>query len=65
MYHVNGFKTKEDAVAFRQLYGGILLYEDRTPKRKELTEIGKEYMIATQATGINREEFPYVVERKV
>lgn len=65
MWRVDGFKTKEEANAFRKEHGGIVLWDERTPKRKQLTSVGKEYQIAMQATGLSREVNPYIVERRV
>lgn len=65
MWQVNGFKTKEEAKAFSRKNGGIVLWDERTTKRKQLTTIGKEYQIAMQATGLSREVNPYIVERRV
>ena len=65
MWRVDGFKTKEEAKKFSKENGGIVLWDDRTQKRKQLTWIGKEYQIAMQATGLSRELNPYIVERRV
>lgn len=65
MWRVDGFKTKEEAKEFRKKNGGIVLFEERTPKRKQLTWVGKEYQIAMQATGLSKEVNPFIVERRV
>lgn len=65
MWRVDGFATMEEAKRFKKENGGYICWEQRTPKRKQLTEIGKEYMIAAKATGIDTKKYPFFVERKV
>lgn len=65
MWRVDGFATKEEAKRFAKEHGGYVCWEQRTPKRKQLTEMGKEYIIAAQATGIDTKKYPYFVERRV
>lgn len=64
MYRVDGFKTKAEADNFKKQNGGVVLWDKRTPTGRE-TAIAKDYRIATQATGIDRTKYPYVVERRV
>lgn len=65
MWRIDGFKTKKEAQDFQRKHGGLVCWEERTPKRKELTALGSEYMIGTQATGIDREKYPFAVTRRV
>lgn len=63
MWRIDGFKTKEEAQAFKKKEGGIVLWDERTPTGRE-TARAKDYRIAMQATGLDREAFPFVVERR-
>ena len=65
MWRVDGFKTKEEAKAFAKENGGMVLWYKLTPKQGRETAMAKDYRIATQATGIDREKYPYVVERLI
>ena len=65
MWRVDGFKTKDEAVAFKKKNGGIVLWEEYTPKLHKRTDRCRDYLIATQATGIDRAKYPYVVERRI
>ena len=65
MWQVQGFKTKEEAAAFRKEHGGLLCWEERTPKRKQLTRLGKEYMLAAGAVGLDKTKYPYLVEWRI
>lgn len=62
MVQFKGFETKEEAKAFVRKNGGYLTFEERTPKRKQLTQRGKEYMMAVDFGGLNKEKFPYCVQ---
>jgi len=57
-----GFKTKAEAEKFRKEHGGIICWEERTPKRKQLTERGKDYMMAVTYGGLDRIKYPYCVQ---
>ena len=65
MWRVDGFKTKEEAQEFSKKNGGMVLWYKLTPKRGCETDMAKDYRIATQATGIDPEKYPYIVERYV
>lgn len=65
MWMVNGFRTLDEAKAFQKTHGGYVCWEQRTPKRKKLTELGKEYVIAAGAVGLDTEEYKYIVERRI
>lgn len=65
MWRVDGFKTKEDANAFAKQNGGMVLWYKLTPKKGQETDMAKDYRIATRATGIDCDEYPYIVERYV
>jgi hypothetical protein len=64
VWRVDGFKTKAEADAFKKANGWIVLWDKRTPTGREST-VAKDYRIATQATGIDREKYPFVVERRI
>jgi hypothetical protein len=58
-----GFETKEQAKKFIKDKGrGYLTFEEYTPKTKRLTTRGKEYMMAVEYGGLNKELFPYCVQ---
>jgi hypothetical protein len=65
MWRVDGFKTKEEAQKFRDENGGLVLWEEYTPKRHLPTSRCKDWKIATQATGIDRGKYPFIVERRI
>ena len=57
-----GFKTKEEAIAHKKTHGGYLCWEERTPKRKQLTERGKDYMFAVEYGGLDKGKYPYCLQ---
>lgn len=57
-----GFETKEQAKAWVKEHGGYLCWEERTPKRNQLTVRGQDYMFAVTMGGLNREKYPYCVQ---
>lgn len=65
MWRVDGFKTKEEAKQFCKKNGGIVLWEEYTPKRHAPTARCKDWQIATRATGIDTKKYPFVVERRI
>ena len=65
MWYAQGFKTLEEAQKYQKEHGGLLCWEERTPKRKQLTRRGKEYLLAAGAIGLNTEKFPYLVNRRI
>lgn len=65
MWYVQGFKTKEEAQEFRKKRGGLVLWEEYTPKLHKPTTRCKDWIIATRATGIDTKEFPFVVEYRI
>jgi len=62
MWMVQGFKTYDEAKAFRKKHGGLICWEERTPKRKSLTQRGKEYLMAAGCVGLDTGKYPYLVE---
>ena len=62
MTEFKGFKTKEEAQKFQKEHGGYLCWEERTPKRKQLTERGKNYMYAVNLGGLDNNLYPYCVQ---
>lgn len=62
MTQFQGFKTKEQAKKFVKEHGGYLTWEERTPKRKQLTERGREYMMAVHLGGLDSNKYPYCVQ---
>ena len=62
MTKFQGFATKEEARAFSRKHGGIVCWEERTPKTQKLTERGIDYMMAVQYGGLDRERYPYCVQ---
>ena len=65
MWRVDGFATKDEAKRFSREHGGIVLYEEYTPKRHLPTARCKDWLIATRATGIDTKKYPFVVERRI
>ena len=65
MWRVDGFKTKAEAQKFRDEHGGLVLFEEYTPKRHLPTARCKDWQIATRATGIDVKKYPFVVERRI
>lgn len=65
MWYAQGFKTKEEAQKYRDEHGGIVLWEEYTPKLHKPTARCKDWLIATRATGIDVEKYPFVVERRI
>ena len=62
MTQFRGFETKEEAIKFVKQNGGYLTFEERTPKRKQLTARGKEYMMAVDFGGLDKVKYPYCVQ---
>lgn len=62
MTQFRGFKTKEEAKKFQKEHGGHLCWEERTPKRKQLTERGRNYMYAVNLGGLDSKTYPYCVQ---
>ena len=64
MWRVDGFKTIEEAKAFKKENGGIVLWRKLTPTGRK-SNICKEYELAMRATGLDMEKLPYIVERRI
>lgn len=62
MTQFKGFKTEKQAKAFVRKHGGYLTFEERTPKRQQLTSRGRDYMMAVNFGGLNKELYPYCVQ---
>lgn len=62
MVRFKGFKTLEDARQYKKEHGGYLCLEERTPKRKQLTERGKDYMLSVTYGGLDKERYPYCLQ---
>lgn len=62
MTRFQGFKTKAEADKFCKEHGGFMCWEERTPKRKQLTQRGKDYMDAVIFGGLDKDRFPYCVQ---
>ena len=65
MWEVRGFKAKKAAQKYRDANGGLVCWEERTPKRKLLTSRGKEYMIATSAINLDRDVYKFIVTKRI
>lgn len=65
MWRCNYFKTLDEAKKFQKEHGGYVCYEQRTPKRKQLTALGKEWQIAVRACGFDPEKAKYIVEKRI
>lgn len=61
MWYIQGFETKEEAKVYQKKHGGLLCWEERTPKRNELTERGREYVIGTHCAMLDTKKYPYAV----
>lgn len=64
MFYVKGFKTRQEAEQEKRENGGIVLWDKPTPTGR-VSNTGREYRLATRATGIDPEKYPYVVERRI
>lgn len=62
MVGFQGFETKEQAQTFIKEKGGYLTFEERTPKRKQLTQRGKDYMMAVDFGNLDKDKYPYCVQ---
>ena len=62
MTEFRGFETEKDARAFCRQHGGYITWEERTPKRRQLTERGRQYRMAVDFGGLNAEKYPYCVQ---
>lgn len=62
MVRFKGFKTLEEAKQYKKEHGGYLCWEERTPKRKQLTERGKDYMLSVTFGGLDKERYPYCLQ---
>lgn len=65
MTQFKGFGTRTQAEKFIKEHGGYLTYEERTPKRHILTTRGKDYMLAVEYGGLNKELYPYCVQWRI
>lgn len=65
MWYCKYFGTKQEAEEYRKENGGYICWEERTPKRKLLTETGKEWQIAVRACGFDPEKAKYIVQKGV
>ena len=65
MWKVQGFATKEEAGKYQKEHGGMICWEERTPKTKKLTRIGKDYMYAAQAVNLDTKKYPYMVQTRI
>lgn len=61
MTQFRGFRTLEEAKAFRRKDGGYLVWDERTPKRKQLTARGREYEMCVKLGGLDPKLYPYAV----
>lgn len=64
MWQVQGFKTRKSAEKFQKEHGGSICWAERTPSNA-LTAKGREYMMASGAVGLDRETYPYLVQRRI
>ena len=62
MTQFKGFATKEEAKAFQKKHGGVLCWDERTPKRKQLTSRGMDYYFVVHLGGLDAEKYPYCVQ---
>ena len=65
MWCMKGFRTKKEAEAYQKKYGGLICWEERTPKLKLLTSRGKEYLLGARAIGLDTKEYPFAVKRRI
>ena len=61
MWLYKGFETKEQAEDFKKsVTAGKVSWEERTPKKQQLTSRGKEYMQCV-GFGLDSEKYPFAV----
>lgn len=65
MTQFKGFETKEEALKFQKVHGGLLCYDKRTPKTNKPTGVGIDYGYAVHLGGLDAEKFPYCVQWNV
>lgn len=65
MTQFQGFKTKEEAKKFQKEHGGSLCWEERTPKKQQLTARGIDYMYAVNLGGLDKDKYPYCVQWQI
>lgn len=65
MWFAKGFKTKNEAKIYQKTHGGEILWEQRSPKTRNLTEKGKDFLLVAGTVGIDTSEFPYLVNRRI
>lgn len=65
MTQFQGFATKEEAKKFQRKNGGMLTFEERTPKTQKLTGRGRDYMFAVNLGGLDKEKYQYCVQWNV
>lgn len=62
MTRFQGFKTKDEAVAFQKKHGGLLCYDKRTPKTNRPTGVGIDYGYAVHLGGLDPEKYPFCLQ---
>ena len=55
-----GFKTKEEAQAFKKEHGGYLCYKYNKNGRKSPTY--RDYMFAVKLGGLDEDKYPYCLQ---
>ena len=55
-----GFKTKEEALAFKKKHGGYLCYMYNKNGRKSTTQ--RDYLFAVHMGGLDAEKYPYCLQ---
>ena len=60
MTEFKGFKTKEEAVAYKRKHGGYLTYKYNKNGRKSPTY--RDYMFAVCLGGLDEKEYPYCLQ---
>lgn len=65
MWYCRYFGTEAEAKAYQKEHGGYLCWEERTPKRKQLTSRGKEWELAVRACGFPKEDAKYIVQERI
>lgn len=61
MVQFKGFKTKEEAKAFKKTHGGLLTFDKRTKTGKP-TGVGIDYAYAVNLGGLGAEKYLYCLQ---
>lgn len=62
MTRFQGFKTKEEALAYRKEHGGYLCWDKRSKRTGKPIGEGIDYAYAVNLGGLDAETYPYCLQ---